>query len=143
MKKYPIGFNTRINKEPEDCVPMEVCKGVIEPKKSIVQVYFPHRGMGWAYYNDSFDLKVGDFVYVEGKKSSDYNVPLRCLVDKKGAYINTNTNECARTTVRTLSTKLRLVISPVAQRPEWDLEITKTMGSTPIRVSGKARTAIL
>ena len=25
------------------------------------------RGMGWAYYNDSFDLKVGDFVYVEGK----------------------------------------------------------------------------
>lgn len=23
--------------------------------------------MGWAYYNDSFDLKVGDFVYVEGK----------------------------------------------------------------------------
>ena len=67
MKKYPIGFNTRINKEPEESVPMEVCKGVIEPKKSIVQVYFPHRGMGWAYYNDSFDLKVGDFVYVEGK----------------------------------------------------------------------------
>lgn len=38
-----------------------------EPRKSVVQVYFPHRGMGWAYYNDSFDLKVGDFVYVEGK----------------------------------------------------------------------------
>ena len=67
MKKYPIGFNTRINKESEENAPMEVCKGVIEPKKSVVQVYFPHRGMGWAYYNDSFDLKVGDFVYVEGK----------------------------------------------------------------------------
>lgn len=40
MKKYPIGFNTRINKEPEESVPMEVCKGVIEPKKSIVHVYF-------------------------------------------------------------------------------------------------------
>jgi hypothetical protein len=65
MKKYPIGFNTSINKEPEESVPMEVCKGVIEPKKSVVQVYFPHRGMGWAYYNDTFDLKVGDFVYVE------------------------------------------------------------------------------
>ena len=26
MKKYPIGFNTRINKEPEESVPMEVCK---------------------------------------------------------------------------------------------------------------------
>ncbi len=37
------------------------------PKKSVVQVYFPHRGTGWAYYNDRFDLKVGDFVYVEGK----------------------------------------------------------------------------
>lgn len=67
MKKFPIGFNTRIMKEPEINVPMEVCKGVIEPKKSVVQVYFPHRGMGWAYYNDSFDLKVVDFVYVEGK----------------------------------------------------------------------------
>ena len=38
MKKYPIGFNTRINKEPETNEPMEVCKDVIEPKKSIVQV---------------------------------------------------------------------------------------------------------
>ena len=28
MKKYPIGFNIRINKEPEINVPMEVCKGV-------------------------------------------------------------------------------------------------------------------
>lgn len=67
MKKYTIGFNTKINKEPEINKPMEVCKGVIEPKKSVVQVHFPHRGTGWAYYNDSFDLKVGDFVYVEGK----------------------------------------------------------------------------
>ena len=67
MKKYPIGFNAKSNKESEINVPMEVCKGVIEPKKSVVQVYFPHRGMGWAYYTDSFDLKVGDFVYVEGK----------------------------------------------------------------------------
>lgn len=67
MKKFPIGFSTTINEEPDINVPMEVCKGVIEPKRSVVQVYFPHRNMGWAYYNDSFDLKVGDFVYVEGK----------------------------------------------------------------------------
>ena len=39
----------------------------IEPKKSVVQVYFPSRGMNLAYYNDSFDLKVGDLVYVDGK----------------------------------------------------------------------------
>ena len=67
MKKYTIGFNTKIEKEPETNIPMEICKGVVEPKKSVVQVYFPHRGMGWAYYNDQFDLKVGDYVYVEGK----------------------------------------------------------------------------
>ncbi len=67
MKKYPIGFNTKIFEEPENNVPMEVCKGIIEPKRSVVQVYFPHRDMSWAYYNDQFDLKVGDFVYVDGK----------------------------------------------------------------------------
>ncbi len=67
MKKYPIGFGANFEKEPENSTPMEVCKGVIEPRKSIVQVYFPHRDMAWAYYNDSFDLKVGDLVYVEGK----------------------------------------------------------------------------
>lgn len=67
MKKFPIGFNTGIKEETEINVPMEVCKGVIEPKKSVVQVYFPSRGMNLAYYNDSFDLKVGDLVYVDGK----------------------------------------------------------------------------
>ena len=67
MKKYPIGFNTRINKEPEKVTPVTAYQETVQPKKSVVQVYFPHRGMGWAYYNDSFDLKVGDFVYVEGK----------------------------------------------------------------------------
>lgn len=36
-------------------------------RKSVVNVYFPHRGTGWAYYNDRFDLKVGDYVYVDGK----------------------------------------------------------------------------
>ncbi len=66
MKKNPIGFDTQIIKENEDNNSGEVAKVVTKPKKSVVQVYFPHRGMGWAYYNDSFDLKVGDFVYVEG-----------------------------------------------------------------------------
>lgn len=67
MKKNPIGFNMEIHKESEINVPMEVCKGVIEPKRSVVRVYFPQREMSLVYYNDSFDLKVGDFVYVEGK----------------------------------------------------------------------------
>lgn len=67
MKKYPIGFNTRINKDAEKVTPVTAYQEMVQPKKSVVHVYFPHRGMGWAYYNDSFDLKVGDFVYVEGK----------------------------------------------------------------------------
>ncbi len=34
---------------------------------SLVQVYFPERGMAFSYYNDLFDLCCGDIVYVEGK----------------------------------------------------------------------------
>lgn len=67
MKKSPIGFNTRIKEYPEKETPVASFPGTKEPKKSVVQVYFPSRGMSWAYYNDSFDLKIGDFVYVEGK----------------------------------------------------------------------------
>ena len=40
---------------------------IAEPKKSLVQVYFPKRGMNLSYYNDQFDLQVGDTVYVDGK----------------------------------------------------------------------------
>ncbi len=36
-------------------------------KKSVVEVYFPDRGFACSYYNDMFDLKRGDIVYVEGK----------------------------------------------------------------------------
>ena len=39
----------------------------IVPRKSLVQVRFPGKGMALAYYNDQFDLKVGDRVYVDGK----------------------------------------------------------------------------
>lgn len=38
-----------------------------EPRKSMVCVRFPGRGMGLTYYNDKFDLKVGDKVFVDGK----------------------------------------------------------------------------
>lgn len=37
------------------------------PRKSVVQVRFPSKGMALAYYNDQFDLKLGDLVYVDGK----------------------------------------------------------------------------
>ena len=101
MKKYPIGFNTRINKEPENQTPVTTYQETVHPKKSIVQVYFPHRGMGWAYYNDSFDLKVGDFVYVEGKLEGyrgqvtevNYSFKIKLSDYKKVvAVIDTNVN---------------------------------------------------
>ena len=67
MKKYPIGFSTNFDKKTEDEKAATVAQELKEPKKSLVKVYFPHRDMGWAYYNDQFDLKVGDIVFVEGK----------------------------------------------------------------------------
>ena len=66
MKKYPIGFYVG-RKEVEvkpTTVPHSETK---EPKKSLVQIYFPSRGLHLSYFNDKFDLKVGDMVYVEGK----------------------------------------------------------------------------
>ncbi len=67
MKKHPIGFNMRAKEEPDKEVQTIQKTETKVPRKSVVQVYFSHRGTGWAYYNDSFDLKVGDYVYVEGK----------------------------------------------------------------------------
>lgn len=37
------------------------------PRKSLVQIRFPGKGMALTYYNDQFDLKSGDQVYVDGK----------------------------------------------------------------------------
>ena len=37
------------------------------PRKSVVQVHFAGRNTTLAYYNDRFDLHVGDMVYVDGK----------------------------------------------------------------------------
>lgn len=38
----------------------------VVPKKSVVKVYFPGSGKKLAYYNDRFDLRCGDMVYVDG-----------------------------------------------------------------------------
>ncbi len=45
----------------------ESVQKTIEPKKSLVQVRFPGKGMALTYFNDLFDLKIGDLVYVDGK----------------------------------------------------------------------------
>lgn len=67
MKKYPIGFFVKDKEEQnENEVIRPICE-VREPKKSVVEIYFSARNMTLSYYNDLFDLKVGDLVYVDGK----------------------------------------------------------------------------
>lgn len=51
------------------------------PRKSVVQIRFPDRGTTLAYYNDLFDLRIGDLVYVDGK-----------LEGKQGRVVEVNYN---------------------------------------------------
>ena len=62
--KNKIGFTTETNtvQPAEYVLPRQTA-----PRKSVVQVYFPTRGTTLSYYNDRFDLKCGDLVYVDGK----------------------------------------------------------------------------
>ena len=63
--KYKIGFHGYEEEKKEDLQPLEI--GENKPVKSVVQVRFPSQGRSFAYYNDRFDLLVGDIVFVEGK----------------------------------------------------------------------------
>ena len=65
--KFKIGFAC----EPNEDQPMPVTSAdrprTLVPRKSVVQVRFPEWSRDLAYYNDRFDLKVGDLVFVDGK----------------------------------------------------------------------------
>ncbi|MCI7085289.1 hypothetical protein MR988_04160 [bacterium] len=52
-----------------------------QAKKSVVDVFFPERGLTCSYYNDSFDLHKGDMVFVDGK-----------LEGKRGYVVGVNYN---------------------------------------------------
>ena len=63
--KFPIGFacadeSGKVERKP-------LAQQAIVPVKSLVQVYFPERNQTLTYFNDQFDLKRGDFVFVDGK----------------------------------------------------------------------------
>ena len=64
---FKIGFNGSAEEyrktSKEGC---SICPAVT-PRKSVVRVHFPARNMDLSYYNDAFDLKCGDIVFVEGK----------------------------------------------------------------------------
>ena len=61
------GFGAFQKEEKETTPTYETCPQTTMPRKSLVQVRFSGKGMALTYYNDLFDLKVGDRVYVDGK----------------------------------------------------------------------------
>lgn len=64
---FKIGFAARNEEEPRKNE-SEISSGLITtPRKSVVRIHFPARNMTLSYYNDAFDLKRGDVVYVDGK----------------------------------------------------------------------------
>lgn len=64
---FKIGFASESPMEKQNEEAYITQKVQTVPRKSVVQVRFPERGMALAYYNDRFDLKCGDMVYVDGK----------------------------------------------------------------------------
>ena len=54
-----------------------------KPVRSLVQVYFPDRGQSYTYYNDLFDLHVGDRVWVEGRLEKCIGVVAKVMYNFK------------------------------------------------------------
>ena len=57
---YPAPVQTAV-----EYTPPQVMRG--EPRRSLVRVHFPNSSTTLSYYNERFDLKPEDVVYVEGK----------------------------------------------------------------------------
>ena len=64
---HRIGFTSCSDEPVSRSIPSAVSPTKGAPRKSVVRVHFSARNMTLSYYNDAFDLKVGDIVYVEGK----------------------------------------------------------------------------
>lgn len=71
-----MNFNNQNNTV--EAVPIKEIPNV---KKSVVDVYFADRDLTCTYFNDMFNLEIGDFVYVEGK-----------LEGKRGRVVDINYN---------------------------------------------------
>ncbi len=65
--KFKIGFSSDTQNQSEEIVLPSVTEGeTVNAVKSVVNVLFED-GRTFPYYNDTFDLKKGDVVYVDGK----------------------------------------------------------------------------
>lgn len=64
---FKIGFTAEHSENQPVEAAYTVPQQAAVPRKSVVQVHFAGRNMTLAYYNDRFDLHVGDMVYVDGK----------------------------------------------------------------------------
>lgn len=66
--KTPIGFSMqpKVEKKEEEKQQNFDCPQVSSPTPSVVTVAFEN-GKQYSYYNDCFELEVGDYVYVDGK----------------------------------------------------------------------------
>lgn len=63
---YKIGF-TANDYEKEILDTKITQQNKCTPRKSLVDVYFSENGCSFTYFNDNFDLKKGDIVFVDGK----------------------------------------------------------------------------
>ena len=63
---FKIGFSAETEKKCENKFIPEASKRAAA-KKSVVRIFFPAKNTTLSYYNELFDLRVGDLVYVEGK----------------------------------------------------------------------------
>lgn len=66
---FKIGFTADTEKKEHHITPNTMEQKLIRnnARKSVVDVFFPDRHLTCSYYNDMFDLKHGDIVYVDGK----------------------------------------------------------------------------
>lgn len=66
---FKIGFTAETEKKEQHIQQDSMTQKSIKnnAKKSVVDVFFPDRQLTCSYYNDKFDLKCGDIVYVDGK----------------------------------------------------------------------------
>ncbi|MGI6029164.1 MAG: SWIM zinc finger family protein [Candidatus Heteroscillospira sp.] len=64
---FKIGFAAHSDDKPIEAESVAANSVTTTPKKSVVRIHFPARNITLSYYNDAFDLKRGDIVYVDGK----------------------------------------------------------------------------